>query len=187
MAASPSEQSTLRIGGMLVGYYLICPRKAWLSMRGLWMEQESQAVALGRLVGASSYTRRNKELMLTAEAPDGTPLVGKVDWAQLDAGVLHETKKGRSCEDAHRWQLRFYLWLLSLNGVTGLGGEPMRGEINYPRLRRTEPVHLRPKHKERLADIVRALRTLARQPDPPPRIDRRAFCRRCAFEELCYG
>jgi CRISPR-associated exonuclease Cas4 len=63
----------------------------------------------------------------------------------------------------------------------------MRGEINYPRLRRTEPVHLRPKHKKRLADIVRSLRALSRQPAPPPRIDRRAFCRRCAFEELCYG
>ena len=119
MEVSSSERSALRVGGMLVGYYLICPRKAWLSMRDLWMEQESQAVALGRLVGASSYARRTKELLLTAEAPDGTPLVGKVDWAQLDAGVLHETKKGRSCEDAHRWQLRFYLWLLSLNSVTG--------------------------------------------------------------------
>jgi len=182
-----SERSTPRIGGMLVGYYVICPRKAWLSMRGLWMEQESTAVALGRLVGTTSYARRTKEIMLTAEAPDGTPLVGKVDWAQLDQGVLHETKKSRAVEDAHRWQLRFYLWLLTLNGATRPDGEPFTGTINYPKLRRTETVRLTPEHEARLAEIVADLRRLATQDHPPPRIDARAFCRACAFEELCYG
>jgi len=181
------EGAAPRIGGMLVGYYLICPRKAWLSMRGLWMEQESTAVALGRQVGERSYKRQNKELMLHAEAPDGTPLVGKIDWAQLGQGVLHETKKSRSCEEAHIWQLRFYLWLLKLNDATCPDGTPFRGEINYPKLRRTEPVRLGPQHEERLAHVVVELRRLATQDHPPLRIDRRSFCRRCAFEELCHG
>lgn len=179
--------SQLRIGGMLIGYYCICPRKAWLSMRGLWMEQESQAVALGRLVDQSSYSRKKKALMLHAEAPCGTPLVGKIDWAQLDHGVLHETKKGPSCEDAHIWQLRFYLWLLRLNDVTRDDGAPFRGELNYPKLRRTESVELEPAHETRLADMVADLRRLARQDTPPDRIDTRSFCRRCAYEELCFG
>ena len=125
---SPAQQRapTVRVGGMLVGYYLLCERKAWLSMRGLWMEQESSRVALGRLAGESSYERKKKELMLTAEAPDGTPLAGKIDWADLEGGVLHETKLSRSAEEAHRWQLRFYLWLLKLNGTTRSGGEPFQ-------------------------------------------------------------
>ena len=180
-------RSTFRVGGMLVGYYLLCPRKAWLSMRGLWMEQESTTVALGRQIGASSYQRQTKEILLTAEAPDGTPLVGKIDWADLDGGVLHETKKSRSAEDAHRWQLRFYLWLLRLNGVTRTGGRPFEGELNYPRTRRTERVELDRDHEARLAEIVAALRDLSEQDHPPPRLDTRSFCRQCAFEELCYG
>ncbi len=178
--------SNLRVGGMLVGYCLIYPRKAWLSMRGLWMEQESEAVALGRLIDKTSY-KRKKEITLTAEAPDGTPLVGKVDWARLREGTLHETKKSRAVEDAHRWQLRFYLWLLKLNGVTRADGQPFTGVINYPRLRRAEPVELTPGHEARLAEIVAALREIAAQDVPPPRIDRRAFCKKCAFEELCYA
>ncbi len=177
----------IRVGGMLVGYYLICPRKAWLSMRGLWMEQESEAVALGRLVGEGSYAREKKEIMLYATAPCGTPLVGKIDWARLDEGTLHETKKGRACEDAHTWQLRFYLWLLKLSGATRAGGQPFRGVLNYPKLRRTEPVALEAAHEARLAEIVRALARLVAQDAPPPRLDTRAFCRRCAFEELCYA
>jgi CRISPR-associated exonuclease Cas4 len=186
--SSPSRpRSSFRVGGMLVGYYVLCPRKAWLSMNGLWMEQESTAVALGRHVDNHSYERERKEIQLTAEAPDGTPLVGKVDWARLDAGVLHETKKSASAEEAHVWQLRFYLWLLALNDVTGPNGTPFRGQLNYPRQRRTEDVSLTDSHTERLQEIVAALRRLSEQDTPPPRLDARSFCRTGAFEELCYG
>ncbi|CAN5849088.1 CRISPR-associated protein Cas4 [soil metagenome] len=179
--------SSLRLGGMLLGYYLICPRKAWLSLRGLWMEQESDTVALGRLLDESSYSRSDKHLALEAEAPDGTRLVGKLDRANLRGGVLHETKKGRSCEDAHVWQLRFYLWLLRRNGVTRSDGSSFQGQLDYPALRRTESVSLEPPHEAELERLTREIRSLAEQPVPPPRLTRRSFCRHCAFEELCYG
>jgi CRISPR-associated exonuclease Cas4 len=172
---------------MLVGYYVLCPRKAWLSIKGLWMEQESTTVALGRQIGEDSYQREKKEITITAESPGGTPLVGKVDWASLKEGVLHETKKSASAEEAHRWQLRFYLWLLALNDVTGPGGKTFHGQINYPRQRRTEDVRLEESHEERLEEIVQSLRDLSRQGAPPGRIDSRSFCQACAFEELCYG
>jgi len=179
--------TNVRIGGTLVGYYLICQRKAWLSMHGLWMEQESEAVAVGRLIDQNSYARNKKGIMLTAEAPDGSYLVGQIDWANLREGVLHEVKKGRSCADAHVWQLRFYLWLLKRCGVTREDETSLRGQINYPKLRRSEPVMLTAEHEARLAEIITALRALAAQQRPPARIDRKAFCRQCAFEELCYG
>lgn len=186
-SSAPAPRSSFRVGGMLVGYYVLCPRKAWLSMNGLWMEQESTTVALGRQIDESSYERERKEIQLTAEAPDGTPLVGTVDWARLDAGVLHETKKSAAAEEAHAWQLRFYLWLLALNGVTGPNGAPFRGELNYPRQRRTESVELRDAHVDRLETLVDRLRALSRQSTPPPRHESRSFCRECAFEDLCYG
>jgi CRISPR-associated exonuclease Cas4 len=172
---------------MLVGYYVLCPRKAWLSMNGLWMEQESTTVALGRQIDESSYEREQKEIQLSAESPSGVPLVGKVDWARLDAGVLHETKKSAAAEEAHKWQLRFYLWLLALNDVTGPEGERFSGELNYPRQRRTESVTLSGSHVRRLQEIVQSLNELSRKRTPPPRREDRSFCRRCAFEELCYG
>ena len=88
------------------------------------MEQESDTVALGRLLDESSYSRNDKQIHIEAEAPDGTHLVGKIDRANLKQGVLHETKKGRSCEEAHKWQVRFYLWLLFRNGVVRADGQP---------------------------------------------------------------
>ncbi len=187
-----TSPSNLRIGGMLVGYYRICPRKAWLSMRGIWMEQESDTVALGRLLDEGSYPRADKHLTIEAEAPDGTHgpairLVGKIDRANLREGILYETKKGRSCEDAHYWQVRFYLWLLTLNGVIRADGSPFRGQLDYPLLRRTETVMLYPEHETELAATVAAIRELAGQETPPARLTKRAFCAKCAYEELCYG
>ena len=177
----------LRVGGMLVGYYRLCPRKAWLSMRGIWMEQESETVALGRLLDEHSYERADKHIEINAEAPDGTPLVGKIDRANLKNGVLHETKKSRSCEDAHLWQVRFYLWLLHQNGVSRTDGSPFRGQLDYPLLRRTETVTLEPEHVDKLAGIVGAVRALAMQEQPPARLTKRSFCSKCAYDELCYG
>ena len=176
-----------RVGGMLVGYHAVCPRKAWYSMRGIWMEHESEAVRLGRLLDETAYSRRRRPEMITAEAPDGTPLVAKIDGVDVRAGVLHETKKGRAEEQAHRLQLRFYLWVLALAGVTRADGAALTGQLDYPALRRTEPVELRPEHKAELEAAVAALAALAHQPSPPPRHPRRSFCRRCAYEPLCYG
>lgn len=176
-----------RIGGMLIGYYLICPRKAWLSLRGLWMEQESDTVALGRQLDENSYEREIKHLELEAEAPCGTRLIGKIDWANLKSGVLHETKKGRSCEEAHRWQLRFYLWLLKRNKVFRKDGTPFSGQLNYPALRRTETVTLSLPEEEKLAEMVAQIRQLAMSMEPPERLSRRSFCKTCSFEDLCYG
>lgn len=179
--------TSLRIGGMLVGYYRLCPRKAWLSMRGIWMEQESDTVALGRLLDQDSYERSEKHLTIEAETPNGTNgpairLIGQIDRANLREGVLHETKKSRSCEDAHLWQVRFYLWLLALNSAGRF-----RGQLDYPLLRRTETVTLEPEHEAELLRTVSAIRDLSVQETPPNRLTKRQFCSKCAYEELCYG
>ena len=172
---------------MLVGYHAVCPRKAWYSLRGLSMEHESDTVRLGRLLDQTSYARRQRPAMIEATAPDGTPLVAKIDGVDLRAGVLHETKKGRAEEQAHRLQLRFYLWVLALAGVTRADGTPLTGQLDYPALRRTDPVELTSEHTAELERHVAALAALARQSAPPDRFPRRSFCRRCAFEPLCYG
>lgn len=172
---------------MLVGYHAVCARKAWYVLRGLALEHESDDVALGRLLDATAYPRRQRPALVEATAPDGTPLVAKIDGVRLREGVLHEVKKGRAEEAAHCLQLRFYLWVLRLAGVARADGAPLTGRLDYPALRRTEPVELRPEDEVELAGHVAALARLADEPAPPPRFPRRSFCRRCAFEALCYG
>ena len=171
----------------LFNYHLICSRKSWLHHHGIRMEQESEAVALGKLLDESSYQRSDKHIMLHAETPSRVALVGKIDRANLREGILHETKKGRACEEAHLWQVRFYLWLLSLNKVQRADGKAFTGQLDYPTLRRTETVELTTEHEQQLVVWTDELQQVLQQPAPPPRITQRAFCRKCAFEELCYG
>ena len=176
-----------RLTATLFNYHLICSRKSWLHHHGIRMEQESEAVALGKLLDESSYGREKKQIRVEAESPQGIPLVGLIDRANLRDGVLHETKKGRACEEAHVWQVRFYLWLLALNNVRRADGQAFSGQIDYPALRRTEDVTLTAEHERQLAQWTTELQRVLLQPMPPPRISQRKFCRKCAFEELCYG
>lgn len=175
------------IGGMLVGYYVICPRKAWLSMQGLWMEQESEAVALGRVIDESAFGRDRQNVELHAVSPDGVRLVGRIDRARFREGTLTEVKKSPSLAEAHRWQVRFYLWLCALTGTQGPDGRLPTGRIAYPTRKRHEDVSLTEADRIELARITRELRALSQAQTPPPRIERRALCRACAFEDFCYG
>ena len=170
---------------MLVGYHAVCPRKAWYAMRGLAMEHESDAVRHGRLLDRTAYARRRRPDLVEATAPDGTPLAACIDGVDLRAGVLHETKRGRAEEHAHRLQLRFYLWVLALAGVTRADGGPLSGRLDYPALRRTEAVELGDAGD--VEEAVAAVAALGRRATPPPRHPRRSFCRRCAYEALCFG
>lgn len=172
---------------MLVGYVVRCPRQAWLSLHHLWMEQESDTVALGRQLGATAYPREKKELDLEVEGPGGVSLVGRIDHANLQGGVLHEVKKSPSAHEAHVWQLRFYLWLLRLAGVVRPDGSAFTGRLDYPALRKTQDVTLSEDDILHLTALVERLVELADAPHPPPRLAERNICFGCSFEELCYG
>ncbi len=174
----PEDVSPVRIGGMVVGYFFVCRRKAWLTLHDIEMEGESDAVAMGRLIHETSYTRRRHEVQIGDI---------KLDWVDLQAGVIHEVKKSPAVEEAHLWQLRYYLYVLGQHGVTAPDGGPFRGEINYPKLRRTEAVALEPAHAAELERTVAALHRLATDPVPPDRIANRKFCRACAFHDLCWS
>jgi len=50
--------------------------------------------------------------------------------------TIHETKKSKSFDKAHRLQVLYYIYYLKQKGVTA------RGEIDYPLLKRREDMEL---------------------------------------------
>lgn len=181
-----SEPSNLPVRASDLANYLVCPRKAWLVRRGITLEQDSDVVALGKLIDETAYAREKRPATVWAHAPDGTLLSAKFDGLNLRDGIVREVKKSPSCEEAHVWQVRFYLWMLWLQGVRKRDGSAWSGLIQYPALRRQEAVALAPEHQAELERLVRAVRALDTSPIPP-RLSKRSFCTRCAFEELCYA
>lgn len=157
--------------GTQVNYYFVCHRKLWLFSHGLDMEHTSDTVYLGKLIGEESYDREKKEVVIDEAI--------KIDFIGAD-GVIHEVKKSDKVEQAHEYQLLYYLYYLKRKGITNV-----RGEINYPRLRRKQTILLTPEKESALEQIFGRMSTIIGQKQPPERL-KVSFCRKCSYYELCW-
>jgi CRISPR-associated exonuclease Cas4 len=162
----------LRTNGVKVNYFFICKRKLWLYSKNLTMESGSDQVSLGRLLHDRSYRYQPKrEIMIDN--------LIKIDL--LESSIVHEVKYSRKMEDAHRWQLLYYLYYLKQLGLEGL-----KGEINYPKLRRKEEVELSSEAEAKLPQILRDIKQIENLADPPDSSFSR-ICKLCSYAELCWG
>jgi len=167
--------------GTHINYYLVCKRKLWLFARGVVMEQTSDAVLLGKLIDESSYERKDKGIDI-----DGTIVI---DWVDGKSGVVHEVKKSDRMEEAHIWQVLYYLWFLKQKGVAvaeGDGQAGFRGEIDYPKLKQKTTVVLTPEKESQLLELLGNIRTVMERRDAPERLKKR-FCRTCSYHDLCWS
>lgn len=172
----------MTINATLINLYNICPRECWLHANGVRMEHTSDTVADGRLLHETSYADRNaKYSEMSIEARfEGLSLYGKIDFYDAKRKVIHETKRGNKVEEAHTWQVKFYLWLLKLNGI-----EDATGIIEYPLLRQTDKVMLPSEDELHLQKLVKKIMTLQESETCPPVIKGK-ICRSCSYYDLCY-
>lgn len=170
--------NALRFTGTQVNYYAVCHRKLWLVSHDIQMEHENDNVTLGRLLDESSYEREHKGIALDERV--------KFDWVEFKdnadgSKTLHEVKKAKSVEKAHRLQMLYYLLCLREKGVTA------RGQLDYPLLKRTERVDLTPQAEAELEAALDDLERIVESNTVPPRLPKKSFCAQCAFFELCWS
>jgi len=136
------------------------------------MESSSDQVTLGKLLHDRSYRYQPKrEIMIDN--------LIKIDL--IESGVIHEVKYSRKMEEAHRWQILYYLYYLKQLGLEGL-----EGEINYPKLRRKEEVSLSSKEEAKMLQTLREIKQVENLPQPPEASFSR-LCKKCSYAELCWG
>lgn len=156
-----------------MNYYEVCKRKLWLFSHQIEMEQESDAVQQGKQIDESSYAREKHQVEI------GESIV--LDFVDLRNGVIHEVKKSDAVEQAHLWQVKYYLYHLKT-----LGLENLTAEIDYPKLKRRETVSLTAEDEAELLRRLDAIAILTASSDLPEKIDKR-FCKTCAYFELCWS
>lgn len=161
-----------RLTGTQLNYLLVCPRKLWLFSHHITMERENEAVALGQLLHEESFQRQKKEVLID-------DLI-RIDF--FDDEAVHDIKKGRSMEEAHRAQILYYLWYLRQKGVEGL-----KGVINYPKQRRSVEVELTPAAELEVEEWIRQVQMVVAQTTPPIVEAPMRICRKCSYNELCWG
>ncbi len=163
---------TYNITGTQINFYFHCKRQLWFFSHQINTEHESDLVYLGKIIHETSYERERKEIEIDQI---------KLDFLEIHNGVLHEVKKSDSWSEAHEWQLLYYLYMLKSRGVVGI-----RGELNYPLIRRTIDVELTPEKEQQLEKVLVDVRRIVDLPKPPEITVKKSVCRKCSYFELCY-
>ncbi|MCF7911359.1 MAG: CRISPR-associated protein Cas4 [Candidatus Cloacimonetes bacterium] len=160
----------LIITGTQINYYFVCKRELWLFSHQINMEHTSELVELGKLIHEGSYQREKKEIQIG-------PI--KIDFIGND-GVVHEVKKTPAVEEAHIWQLKYYLYYLQCQRI-----ENVHGMINYPKLKQTVRIDLENGDIERIEEIINAIKEII-QREEVPGVKNARICQKCSYYDLCY-
>ncbi|MBI5253816.1 MAG: CRISPR-associated protein Cas4 [Euryarchaeota archaeon] len=160
----------LHYTGTQVNYYFICKKKLWLFSHNLEMEHSSDLVLLGKLLHEGSYARKFREIMIENI---------KIDFVEKGCEI-HEVKKSRRIEKAHVYQLLYYLYYLKKFEI------PARGIINYPLLRKTVEVELTEEKEREMEEILSEIGQILSQGNPPS-VEKKSYCKKCSYYELCWS
>ena len=165
----------MTITGTHFNYYLICHRKLWLFANGFQMEHTSDLVYEGSLIHETTYTHRPekfKEIEINGV---------KVDFYDPKEQVIHEVKKSDSHEEAHEWQLKYYIFVLQNAGI-----DCRYGLLEYPRLRITREVVLSDPDRLTIQTYRRHINSIVENSRCPKTIAR-SKCKNCSYYDFCWA
>ncbi len=168
----------LRIGGTEVHYYVLCPRKLWWYSHGLEQEHvegnaAAENVALGQQLHQESYRDNSHRDILIDD-------LLRLDFTE--GGAVHEVKKSKGGQRATLFQLLYYLYYLKQEK-----GIETTGVIDYPKERRRQEVVLTPDLEREVIDVLEGVQRTRQQATPPPVRQPMTLCRKCAYQDLCWG
>jgi CRISPR-associated exonuclease Cas4 len=165
----------MHITGTHFNYYIICHHKLWLFANHIQMEQNSDLVYEGKLIHETTYQRRSEKY--TELEIDGI----KIDFYDPRSKIIHEVKKSDKKEDAHIWQVKYYIYILEKNGITGA-----TAILEYPKLRRREEIFLSTIDKEEIQEMEKDIREIINTGDAPGKLAK-SKCRNCAYFDFCWA
>ncbi len=174
----------MTITAVEVSYYFYCHRRLWLFHHGIRMEHTSDIVYEGKLIGEHTYGERaekNKQLELSVPLPNGWTGAAKIDYYDARNRVVHETKKSDKMEAAHVAQVKYYLYVLERNGITGA-----RGLIEYPAQRERTELILAPGEAEEVEHWIAEIQQILENDACPP-VLHKPVCKQCSYYEFCYA
>ena len=159
--------------GTLVWFYKICKREVWLMSKNILPDQMDENIDLGRFIHENSYQRKEKEVLFGNVKFD-------VVFENEDKLVIGETKKTSKYENASKYQLAYYLFVLKDSGINA------EGVLLYPEEKKRTKVILTKELEEELKDIIKEIEEI-QEKDIPPELKKINFCKNCGYREYCYS
>jgi CRISPR-associated exonuclease Cas4 len=139
------------------------------------MESTSELVYEGKLIHETSYPRRSEKYQ---EVEIDSV---KIDYYDPKNKVVHEIKKSDKHEEAHEWQVKYYLYVLERNGI-----ENCTGLLEYPRLHKTEEVFITQPDRDAITEMIIKIEAIIHAENCPDRI-KISRCRKCSYFDFCYS
>lgn len=161
--------------GTQFNYYFICQRKLWLFSNGIHMEHTSDLVYDGKLLHENSYPQRSERFQ---EIEIGEI---KIDYYDPKNKIIHEVKRSDKIEEAHEWQLKYYIYILESYGVDGV-----KGVLEYPALRKRDNVYLSDRDRMEINDILASIEIIIHSEECPVRLNV-TKCRSCSYFDFCWA
>ncbi|MBN2122534.1 CRISPR-associated protein Cas4 [Candidatus Micrarchaeota archaeon] len=162
----------MAITGTQVAYLFICPTKLWYFSHHMQMEQNSDLVATGRFIDKNTYKRERKNIVIEGIA---------IDFIRTNNGVeLHEVKKSPKMEKSHEMQALYYLYTLKKKGINATI------VIDYPTIRQRKRLELTESEEKAIGEATERIEAIVSLPKPPSP-ERKPFCPKCAYYELCWS
>lgn len=169
---STDTDMSLKLTGTQLNYYFVCKRKLWLFSHNIDLESDSDLVLMGKLLHEHSYKRKPlKEVEIERI---------KIDFIEKSKEI-HEVKRSRRIEDAHVYQLLYYLYFLKKSA-----GVVTKGVLNYPLLKKNVDVELTAEKESKLEEILADVNRIIGQ-EKPPEAEWKSYCKHCAYREMCWG
>lgn len=171
-AVIPMTSQEIKYTGTLINYHFICKRKLWLFSHGIGFEKESDAVYIGQLIAESSYKKEKKEIEIDQAIV--------MDWIDFKNKIVHEVKKSDRMEEAHFWQVKYYLYYLEQKGIMGF-----QARLDYPKQHQFKMVQLTDEDRAKLKLTLEDIFHIVQQTKPPEAVKISA-CRACSYFEFCW-
>lgn len=163
------------ITGTLISYYFYCKRRMWLHANEICFENNSEDVAMGRLVEEMTYLQRNSNY-------EQIEFEGiKIDFYDPKNKIIHETKKSPKFEQTHIWQIKYYIYVLQKNGINDV-----KGILEYPIEHRTRTVELSEEDVKQIKKLSNEIISMIKSEKCPP-IIHDSKCKNCSYYEFCYA
>ena len=159
--------------GTLVWFYKICKREVWLMSKNILPDQMDENIDLGRFIHENSYQRKDKEVLFGNVKFD-------VVFENEDKLVIGETKKTSKYENASKYQLAYYLFVLKNCGINA------EGVLLYPEEKKRTKVILTKELEEELKKIIKEIEKIQEE-EEPPELKKINFCKNCGYKEYCYS
>ena len=158
------------IAGYHFFHYGSCHTRLWLFHRNVEVGLDNDHIKIGKQLDEETHVRNKKRLVI--------PGLCSIDYIEKgDHLEVHEIKKGENVSDAHRYQVLYYLEV-----VSEITGRDCVGFIHYPQVKKVVEVQRNP---ELVKTIYREILSIISGPCPPPK--RIPICKGCSYAEMCWA